>query len=226
MNTKTQVTRSGHKTLKFRYLQSIASVQDEFDLKENIDVTPSKEHKHTTKLPNQSLAESGKSIYRVMGAYDTGWQIKGQSYDLKEDVARFPIGIRDIYFGSTKYAEKGQLVTKPFMFPGSIDKIQIYANTFIPANFDRNKSWINFFVVIGSEKLPILPVNNLYGAAESIPNTIYINRDPDPEENMARRFDSENDVNELRASFTIRRPSENENSSPILKGFRFKVGIL
>ena len=226
MNTKQQVTRSGNKIVKFNYLQTIAASLDDFDLKENIGVTDGGNYSHTVHLPNQALAKTGKTLYKVMGAADTGWQIDNITDSISENVARFPIGIRDIYLGSTKYAAKGQIVTKPFEFPGSIASVQLHLNSFIPSGYDRNSNWIQSFIIAESSKIEIRPVNSLYGSDESVPIKIYFNREPDQEEKLSKRVDTESPVNRLRAAFTISRPGDNENSSPIVKGFRFKVELL
>lgn len=221
-----EVTRIARKVISFKYLQSIGLMSEGLNLGEQVGTTTGSRVQVDDAEPIESISESGKSIFRVSTASDSGWQMDSMDFISKNDRARYAIGLRDIYVGNTSYGIMGQTVSRIYSLPGNLDKVQLLAEEAMPLGFDRDKVWIQYHIIIESKAVEIVPTNRVYGSGAGVPRTIYINRDPDEGDKTGLRLDVADRVTDLRIKFTIKRPSDVEGASPLIKGFRLKATVL
>jgi len=218
--------RTARKVVSFKYIQGLAMTTDGLSLAEQVGVTDASQVAVASQLPNQSIAEAGKTIYRALAASDTGWQMDSIGFVTNKDRARFAVGIRDIYTGTVQYSEAGQRVSKPYAFLGAVDKVQLLADEFLPEDFDRDSAWIIYSIIVESQTVDIAPADRLYGSGAGVPKTLYFNREPDAEDKLGLRVDTDNPVSELRIKFSMFRPDELRSSTPVIKGFRLKATLI
>jgi len=226
MGITQEAVRTARKVVGFKYLQGIAMNLEGLNLAEHVGVTDPSQVAIASELPNQSMAEAGKTIYRSLAAADSGWQMDSMGFITKKNRARFAVGIRDIYTGAVEYGEAGQRVSKPYLFPGAVDRVQLLADEFLPEGFDRNSQWISYHIVVESRSYQIAPVDRLYGSGAGVPKTLYFNREPDVDDKLGQRIDTDNPVSELRIKFSLVRPPDLKGSTPVVKGFRLRATLI
>ena len=137
---------------------------------------------------------------------------------------RWAIGVRDITVNQSEYVETSVMISKPFRINGTVDRVSIEAESFIPSSFSKDKLWIKYYVS-PDNAANWYQISRIQDDYLGIPEILSFN-DPIPsefrEQNIGYYFTS-NAVNSLRVKVELSRPSSGKNLTPILYWYRLKV---
>jgi len=167
--------------------------------------------------------------------------IKRQWTIVKDDVARFAIGIRDINMYSYIFDETSEIVSKPYFSPKPIEKLVLRVDEQVPKVFyssddlaNTENDWIKYFVSVddGSSWYRISPLNHMLTISEDgvnrVPEVINVNSDITGEDrdNPLSYIDTGAPVYEVRFKAFLSRPkniNDAESYTPVLSKYALQI---
>lgn len=161
---------------------------------------------------------------------DSGWQVGRSWLETFYDKIRYAIGIREVGAFSYRYSNNSELISKEFIVPQGIWKMQLQVDEDIPAGFDSAKRYVRYYISIdnGGSWTEINPIDHptIYESGIPVPKTLTV------AENIAGPTADEEGVMDLKDATGVRvravisnEPSlaNADNYSPALKSYRLKV---
>ena len=160
---------------------------------------------------------------------------------IKDDKARFAIGIRDINIYSYKFAEVSEVVSKPYTSPKPIAKVAITVDEQIPKVFytasgqeGTDNNWIKYYISAdnGVSWYRIAPTHHRTIISEdgtnNVPEIININSDIDVDErdNPLAYIDAGVAVHSVRFKAVLSRPTtitDAESYTPVLSKYALQI---
>lgn len=157
------------------------------------------------------------------------------------DKSRFAIGIRDIGLYSYTFAEKSELVSKSYISPKPVYKLNLGVDEYIPKVFyessstiDTKNDWIKYYISVDDATTwyRISPIHHNDTMSEDgvnrVPEVININSDISLEdrENPLAYIDTPEPVYEVRFKAVLSRPEDiddAENYTPVLSRYGLKI---
>ena len=160
---------------------------------------------------------------------------------VKDDKARFAIGIRDINIYSYKFAEVSEVVSKPYMSPKPIAKVVLTVDEQIPKVFytasgqeGTENDWIKYYISAdnGASWYRIAPIHHRTIISEdgvnNVPEIININSDIDVNErdNPLAYIDTGTAIYSVRFKAVLSRPTtitDAESYTPVLSKYALQI---
>ena len=160
---------------------------------------------------------------------------------LKDDKARFAIGIRDINLYSYRFAEVSEVVSKPFLSPSPIGKVSLSVEEQIPGAFYKGadvegteNNWIKYYVSVdnGASWKRISPIHHRATISEDgvnlVPEIINFNSEVVGAErkNPLAYVDTGSPIYEIRFKAVLTRPTtipDAESYTPVLKKYALQI---
>lgn len=143
---------------------------------------------------------------------------------------RWAIGIRDCFVEQALYNETSYMISKAYRINGTIDRVSLEADLYIPEEFDSDKLWVKFFVS-PNNGLNWFPISRIQDDYNGIGEILAFN-DPLPEEFQEVNVDYYKvpgtlDTIRLKAELS-RPPRSTTNStlavaSPVLRSYQLKI---
>lgn len=192
------------KKVLFGYLQTMKAMADEIDY-------------YAASGLEKSSRQSELKISSVLTGItvnDTGWVQGAETLRVHYDRARIAVGIRDIELSDRIYREKSEFITKPYRLVQPARTIQLETDEWIPSGFTQAiKYYISFDGQTWTEISPI-------GGSSKAPDMLTVNS------NGEGRISAE-DPTSFRLKVSMARPSGGsfEKATPVLRGYRLKVGV-
>jgi len=168
-------------------------------------------------------------------------RISRQWTKIKNDKTRFAIGVRDVNLYSYKFAEKSDIISKPYLSPGPISKVALTVDETIPKIFYSDASrastendWIKYYISLnnGASWNRISPMHHRSTLSEdgsnNVPEIINVNSDlPAAErDNPLAYIDVPEAVYSIRFKASLSRPtdiSEAESYTPVLSKYALQI---
>jgi hypothetical protein len=150
---------------------------------------------------------------------------------------RYCIGIKDISTYSHKFADKSEMITKPFTTNKPIISVSLYSNEVIPEIFLQDltsaNDWIQYFISIDDINwYKISPSHHqpITGSTDFPPKVYKINSKGAVEDKVENPLNgyiyTDNDVYSIRLKIILRRPTNISNAdgyTPILEDYSLRV---
>jgi hypothetical protein len=167
--------------------------------------------------------------------------ISRQWTKIKDDKARFAIGIRDINIYSYTFAEMSEIVSKSYTIPAPISKVSLTVDEQIPKIFysDSSRSstrndWIKYYVSVdnGTSWHRISPISHMSTMSEDgknqVPEIISFNSDVPAAErdNPLAYVDSAEASYQIRFKAVLSRPTDitaAESYTPVLSRYALQI---
>lgn len=164
-------------------------------------------------------------------AEDSGWAVTRTWLETFWSYIRYAIGIRDIQVFNFKFAPSSEIVSKQFVGPKEIIKIQLQVEEQIPDIFSLTKRWIEYYVSVDNGKnwIQINPLNNptLYHNGNIVPHTLNFNIDiGGPTADGIKNFITKAPIKGVRFRAVFLTDPEIEDGdkyTPVLKKYRLKL---
>ena len=198
-------------------------------------------------VPTQVLAWAGKLLGGLFGSSKQTETSVGpatitrQWTDLRDNKARFAIGIRDINIFSYRFAETSEIVSKPYTSPSPISKISLEVDETIPKIFysdparsGTDNDWIKYYISVnnGASWNRISPIHHRTTMSEDganpVPEIININSEVPPTErnNPLAYIDSQEAIYQIRFKAVLSRPTEiadADSYTPVLSRYALQM---
>lgn len=221
--------------VRLSYLQSLQASQDIRDLQALAGVTPPSQASSTSSSGGSSgflgIGAEGASTTTV-SSDDTGWIISRTWRETVYDKARYAIGIRDIAMFKYQYAPSSEIVSRPFVSPKEIMKVQLRVDEFIPSVLPDTRRWIQYYITIddGDTWIQMNPLDQptLFDAnGNVVPQTLTFNLDDaGPQGENAQPVLTEQSVKRIRFRAVFNTDStlvDGDKYTPILKSYRLLI---
>lgn len=232
--TNIQTTSTHTQLIKLSYLQTLGVSQGLLDPKSfetnaetNVPVSSSSKEKPNFILPAVFGISKGKTS-KSTNFSTTGLKLKEQYLQPYFDKIRYTIGIKELLVARYTFNETSEFVSTPFLSPKEIIKVYINVDEYIPPQFDRNVSWIKYY--IKSEGSDVwVQVNSINAptrfdsTGEIIPKIINFNIPKPTVIATEQKYNyTENPIKQFRFKAVLSRPTGGDNSSitPLLKSYR------
>lgn len=140
------------------------------------------------------------------------------------DAERFGIGIRDISVQQVKYDVKSTYVSKPIYVSGTVDRVALDADIFIPPSFGSTDSWVNFYIS-GDDGETWEQISRITDDYLAVPEVIAFN-DPTPDafkETGVMYAQTKNPVSSVRVKIELSRPANLTWSSPLVRSYDLRM---
>ena len=245
-----QITYNAYATPNFATMSATPSwTKDYLDLHESIKswwgiahtLTDEKKMGTNYKLNYNEIVEEKqvaalkpKATYNIRLKKNYEILSDGQRYGERNEtlnVKRWSIGIRDISIGSEQYADIGELISRPYSFPGPIEFLMLRSDHYIPtevdsAFFDKETRHISYYISVddASTWLPISPVEDPFFAG--IPEIYAFNRNSRDEEQLPgiHYVNYPFEVKSIRVKIELRKPYY-KNGTPVIRGYQLAARI-
>lgn len=143
------------------------------------------------------------------------------------DKLRYAIGIKEIGVHSHTYEETSEFVSVPFEVPRPIRKVYLHTDEIIPASFDTDHTWIEYYVSFGdsNEWHQIRPAD--HRRPDDVPIIINVNSELEEHDRVSTEgyINFDGPVRKFRLRAVLIRPGDDEVSTPVLKGYRLKAFV-
>jgi hypothetical protein len=160
---------------------------------------------------------------------------------IKNDKARFAIGVRDINLYSYRFSEVSEVVSKPFLSPSPIGKVSLSVEEQVPGVFYKGSgsegtenNWIKYYISVdnGTSWKRISPIHHRATISEDgvnlVPEIINFNSEVVGAErkNPLAYVDTGSPIYEIRFKAVLTRPttiSDAESYTPVLKKYALQI---
>ena len=163
---------------------------------------------------------------------DSGWQVAQSFLTVSYDKMRYAIGIRELSIFNYRFSPTSEFVTKKFTSPKEIIKAQLEVVEEIPAEFNPNHRYIEYYLSFDGENWHrINPTDSptLYlDDGQIAPEIINVNFDvagAGPNQTV-KNISTDNPANAVRLKVVMKNdPSlgDSDMYSPVLKKYRIKL---
>ena len=229
--TTTTVVTTKIKVVKLSYLQTLAVHQNVLstdELKTKGGILSAEQTSKSSKRLFPLLGLGKKSSSTDSKTRTSGVKVKDQWLQPYYDKIRYSIGIREFSVSRYKFAKVSEFISKPFISPKEIVKVNVVVDEYIPAQFDQNQIWIKYYIKVEGEDewIRIQPLNTptkFNDLGEIIPKIINFNLPRPTTAKLEDKFNTTEDpVKQVRFRAIISRPDGvNEDSmTPMLKSYR------
>jgi hypothetical protein len=191
----------------------------------------------TLRIPSSQVPES--VINGELGKYPLD---KDQYINKGIDIFdgwRYCIGIKDISVYNYQFAEKSEMITKPFVTTKPIKEVSLFANEVIPEIFTQDltkaNDWIQYFISIDDinwHRISPMHQQPIAGKTDFPPKVYRINSKEVIEDKIENPLYgyiyTDGDVYGIRLKVIIRRPTDIENSAnytPILEDYSLRIAL-
>ena len=227
-STTTTTVTTKTKVVKLSYLQTLAVHQNVLSSDELKTKGGFIDESSNSSKSNALFGLSKKSSNTSSKTFTTGVKIKDQWLQPYYDKIRYAIGIREFSVARYKFTKTSEFISKPFISPKEIIKVNILVDEYIPAQFDQNQTWIKYFIKVEGENtwIRLQPLNaptKFNTSGEIIPKIINFNLPKPTTAKLEDKFNTTVDpVKQIRFRAILSRPDGiNEDSmTPMLKSYR------
>ena len=181
-------------------------------------------HQATPNYPNSRVEGPVPTFSNLSSVYNPTNVAAGSVTQYREYFLgqRWAIGINEISIQQIQYNTSSSIVTKELKVGGTVNRVAIDADVYIPSDFDATTSWVNFYVS-PDNGLTWFQINSIEDTSLGIPAIIAFN-DPLPVAFQDPNVSYQNVpgvVNTLRLKIELSSPNDNE--TPIVKSYSLKV---
>lgn len=212
-------------TVRLHYLEGLAIFEGQRDVRDYAGETKAS----ASRGKGLNVNVVGTSLYGSDGdnKSTTGWYVGQQWNELRTDIFRYAVGIKELGLYQNRYFAESELISKAFSVPLPIKTIQLHVDERIPEDFDATQRWISYFISVddGSNWIPIAPVGASMARTnegERLNQIIDITADIIEGARDPRRTYIEIDeaVQQVRFKAVLQRPGEEAHSTPALSWYR------